>query len=151
MHRVPGRQRKMFASCHVLQSIIRNEINTHRAAGIPDEPQDFIDFYLEQLEKVSGCLFYILKTNNPGLFSVMKDTSWPRVTLEVSCSGSFFVAQQPKDEPRPNYDEGNMIQTIFDLFLGGTETSSTTLYWGLLYMVYYPDIQGKKNGKISSS
>lgn len=55
-----------------------------------------------------------------------------------------FVCLQTKDQPRSAYDEDNMIQSIFDLFLGGTETSSTTLYWALLYMLMYPDIQGKR-------
>uniref|UniRef100_A0A8C3JH48 Cytochrome P450 2J2 n=1 Tax=Calidris pygmaea TaxID=425635 RepID=A0A8C3JH48_9CHAR len=41
------------------------------------------------------------------------------------------------------YDEENLIQTIFDLFLAGTETTATTLRWALLYMVVYPDIQAK--------
>ncbi|KFO84109.1 Cytochrome P450 2J6, partial [Buceros rhinoceros silvestris] len=39
------------------------------------------------------------------------------------------------------YDEENLIQTIFDLFLAGTETTSTTFRWALLYMVIYPDVQ----------
>ncbi|XP_053166633.1 cytochrome P450 2J4-like isoform X2 [Hemicordylus capensis] len=51
--------------------------------------------------------------------------------------------QKFKNQPKPAYDEQNMIQSIFDLFLGGTETSSTTLCWALLYMVLYPDIQAK--------
>jgi len=29
-----------------------------------------------------------------------------------------------------------------DLFVAGTETTTTTLHWGLLYMIYYPHIQG---------
>ncbi|KAJ6653648.1 hypothetical protein lerEdw1_008836 [Lerista edwardsae] len=109
MHRVPGRQRKMLASFDELRSFIRKEISIHQAAGIPDEPEDFIDFYLAQLEK------------------------------------------QAKDEPRPAYDEDNMIQCIADLFLGGTETSSTTLCWGLLYMVLYPDIQAKVQKEIDAA
>ncbi|KFV48614.1 Cytochrome P450 2J5, partial [Tyto alba] len=35
----------------------------------------------------------------------------------------------------------NLIQTIFDLFLAGTETTATALCWALLYMATYPDIQ----------
>ncbi|XP_066475253.1 cytochrome P450 2J4-like [Tiliqua scincoides] len=100
MQRIPGRHKKMLLSCDVVRSVIKKEISNHQAAGMPEEPQDFIDFYLAQLEK-------------------------------------------SKDERRPVYDEDNMMQCIFDLFLGGTETSSTTLYWSLLYMVLYPDIQAK--------
>uniref|UniRef100_A0A8D2PTW0 Uncharacterized protein n=1 Tax=Zosterops lateralis melanops TaxID=1220523 RepID=A0A8D2PTW0_ZOSLA len=41
------------------------------------------------------------------------------------------------------YDEVNLIQTVSDLFVAGTETTATTLLWALLYMVIYPDIQEK--------
>ncbi|XP_060623324.2 cytochrome P450 2J6-like [Anolis sagrei] len=63
-----------------------------------------------------------------------------------------YLAQLEKmeDQSNPPYDESNMIQSIFDLFLGGTETSSTTLYWTLLYMVLYPDIQAKVQKEIDA-
>lgn len=35
-----------------------------------------------------------------------------------------------------------MVQTVVDLLLGGTETTSTTLLWALLYMIQHPEIQG---------
>ncbi|XP_061493495.1 cytochrome P450 2J6-like isoform X2 [Rhineura floridana] len=64
---------------------------------------------------------------------------------------SYLVQiQKTKDQPKPAYDESNMIQCIFDLFLGGTETSSTTLCWALLYMVLYPDIQAKVQKEIDA-
>ena len=34
-----------------------------------------------------------------------------------------------------------MRRVILDLFLAGTETSSTTLDWLLLYMVAFPEVQ----------
>ncbi|XP_077203922.1 cytochrome P450 2J5-like [Paroedura picta] len=63
-----------------------------------------------------------------------------------------YLAQieKSKDQPKPAHDEPNMVQCIFDLFLGGTETSSTTLYWALLYMVAYPDIQAKVQKEIDA-
>lgn len=36
-----------------------------------------------------------------------------------------------------------MVQSVFDLFLGGSETTATTLRWALLFMLVYPDIQGE--------
>lgn len=53
---------------------------------------------------------------------------------------------QSGDEPKSTYNEENMVYSINDLFLGGSETTSTTLNWGLLYMVAYPDVQGKRKG-----
>ena len=37
----------------------------------------------------------------------------------------------------------NLRNTLFDLFLAGSETTSTTLTWAALYMVRYPQIQKK--------
>ena len=36
-----------------------------------------------------------------------------------------------------------MFQVIVDLLLAGTETTSTTLHWGLLYLIRNPDVQRK--------
>lgn len=36
----------------------------------------------------------------------------------------------------------NLCICTLDLFGAGTETTTTTLHWGLLYMIYYPHIQG---------
>ncbi|XP_060098779.1 cytochrome P450 2J4-like isoform X1 [Heteronotia binoei] len=64
----------------------------------------------------------------------------------------YYLTQieKTKGQSTPAYDEDNMIQSIFDLFLGGTETSSTTLSWALLYMVAYPDVQAKVQKEIDA-
>ncbi|NXK76011.1 CP2J2 protein, partial [Amazona guildingii] len=100
MCRLPGPHKKTLSCYDVLSSFARKEIRRHVERGIPNEPQDFIDFYLAEIEK-------------------------------------------SKDGVKPKYDEDNLVYVINDLFLGGSETSSTTLYWGLLYMVVNPDIQEK--------
>ncbi|KAJ7405447.1 cytochrome P450 2J2-like isoform X1 [Pitangus sulphuratus] len=48
-----------------------------------------------------------------------------------------------KNIPSSTFDEDNMVQSVFDLFFGGSETTATTLRWALLYMLAYPDIQEK--------
>ncbi|NXM37116.1 CP2J6 protein, partial [Oxyruncus cristatus] len=48
-----------------------------------------------------------------------------------------------KGDADATYNEENLTQTIFDLFIAGTETTATTLCWALLFMVVYPDIQEK--------
>uniref|UniRef100_A0A8C3JJR3 Cytochrome P450 n=1 Tax=Calidris pygmaea TaxID=425635 RepID=A0A8C3JJR3_9CHAR len=99
MNHLPGPHKKALSSYDVLSSFARKEIRRHVERGTPDEPQDFIDFYLLEMEKTI--------------------------------------------DPPPKYDEDNLIYVINDLFLGGSETSSTTLYWGLLFMLLNPDIQEK--------
>ncbi|CAM5164146.1 unnamed protein product [Natator depressus] len=55
----------------------------------------------------------------------------------------FYLAQiaKTKDDPTSTFNEDNMVQTVADLLLGGTETTTITLCWALLYMLQYPDIQ----------
>ncbi|XP_029473195.1 cytochrome P450 2J5-like [Rhinatrema bivittatum] len=57
----------------------------------------------------------------------------------------FYDSQilKTKDDPNAMYDEENMVQVMIDLFVAGTETTTTTLRWALLYMVTYPEIQEK--------
>uniref|UniRef100_A0A8C9SGK4 Uncharacterized protein n=1 Tax=Scleropages formosus TaxID=113540 RepID=A0A8C9SGK4_SCLFO len=54
-----------------------------------------------------------------------------------------FLAQQKEESRNANtyFDEENMVVTIANLFAAGTETTSTTLRWGLLFMMKYPHIQ----------
>ncbi|NXG08762.1 CP2J6 protein, partial [Sakesphorus luctuosus] len=93
-----GSLQKAASSWDSVRSFVRQEIKSHREKGRTGEPEDFIDFYLDQIEKA-------------------------------------------KNTPNSTFDEDNMVQSVFDLFLGGSETTATTLRWALLYMLAYPDIQ----------
>ena len=42
----------------------------------------------------------------------------------------------------------NLQSTLLDLFMAGSETTSTALTWSVLYMVRYPDIQRKVQEEI---
>lgn len=65
-------------------------------------------------------------------------------TSSFVCHNFLFNSYlQTKGDADATYDERNLIQTVADLFIAGTETTATTLLWALLYMVIYPDIQGK--------
>lgn len=49
-----GPAQKASSCCNFVRAFIRQEIKSHREKGKIDEPEDFIDFYLDQMEKVSG-------------------------------------------------------------------------------------------------
>ncbi|NWX89133.1 CP2J2 protein, partial [Nothoprocta ornata] len=64
----------------------------------------------------------------------------------------FYLAQiaKTKDDPTSTFNTDNMVQTVVDLLLGGTETTSTTLLWALLYMMKFPEIQAKVQREIEA-
>uniref|UniRef100_H2V8A7 Cytochrome P450 2J6-like n=1 Tax=Takifugu rubripes TaxID=31033 RepID=H2V8A7_TAKRU len=46
------------------------------------------------------------------------------------------------------FDEENLVICVMDLFVAGSETTSTTLRWAFLYMAKYPEIQEKVQAEI---
>uniref|UniRef100_A0A673GIS8 Cytochrome P450 2J2-like n=1 Tax=Sinocyclocheilus rhinocerous TaxID=307959 RepID=A0A673GIS8_9TELE len=95
MRRVPGPHNKNYYSV----------VNAHRVDYDPSNPQDYIDCFLAEMEKL-------------------------------------------KDDTAAGFDVENLCICALDLFVAGTETTSTTLYWGLLYMIKYPEIQAKVQEEI---
>ncbi|NXC01837.1 CP2J6 protein, partial [Orthonyx spaldingii] len=92
--------KKVKSSRDFANALLAKELENHKGKRKLDENRDFIDYYLDEIDKTKG-------------------------------------------EADATYDEVNLIQTVADLFVAGTETTATTLRWALLYMVLYPDIQEK--------
>ncbi|NXP21156.1 CP2J2 protein, partial [Scytalopus superciliaris] len=92
--------KKAKSNLDFVKALLTKELESHKEKRKPDENRDFIDYYLDEIEKTKG-------------------------------------------DAGATYNEENLIQTVFDLFIAGTETTATTLRWALLFMVIYPDIQEK--------
>ncbi|XP_061757135.1 cytochrome P450 2K4-like isoform X2 [Nerophis ophidion] len=56
---------------------------------------------------------------------------------------AFLIRQQHQEESGDvgYFHDPNLIMTVSNLFAAGTETTSTTIRWGLLLMAKYPKIQ----------
>ncbi|XP_075125332.1 cytochrome P450 2K1-like [Leptodactylus fuscus] len=61
-----------------------------------------------------------------------------------------FLVKQQEEKPNPElyFTNENLIMLVNDLFEAGMETTSTTLRWGLLLMMKYPEIQKKVQNEI---
>ncbi|XP_073442588.1 cytochrome P450 2C5-like isoform X1 [Dendrobates tinctorius] len=61
-----------------------------------------------------------------------------------------FLVKQREEKPNPKlyFTNENLSHLVADLFDAGMETSSTTLRWGLLLMMKYPEIQKKVQSEI---
>ncbi|XP_060132849.1 cytochrome P450 2J4-like isoform X3 [Zootoca vivipara] len=61
-----------------------------------------------------------------------------------------YLNEMAKEEAPSSFHEENLLHSTLDLFFAGTETTSTTLRWALLYMAIYPEIQAKVQAEIDS-
>uniref|UniRef100_A0A8C5M1X8 Cytochrome P450 n=1 Tax=Leptobrachium leishanense TaxID=445787 RepID=A0A8C5M1X8_9ANUR len=61
-----------------------------------------------------------------------------------------FLVKQKEEKPNPElyFHDNNLTILVIDLFAAGMETTSTTLRWGLLLMMKYPEIQKKVQDEI---
>ncbi|CAI9594702.1 unnamed protein product [Staurois parvus] len=69
-----------------------------------------------------------------------------RNQLDVNDQRNFidvFLVKQKEEKPSPElyFNDINLTVLVTDLFAAGMETTSTTLRWGLLLMMKYPEIQ----------
>uniref|UniRef100_A0A8C8TXT2 Cytochrome P450, family 2, subfamily j, polypeptide 13 n=1 Tax=Peromyscus maniculatus bairdii TaxID=230844 RepID=A0A8C8TXT2_PERMB len=70
-----------------------------------------------------------------------------RLLDEAMYLGSSLMVQYP-DKATTSFNEESLICSTLDLFLAGTETTSTTLRWALLYMALFPEVQEKVQAEI---
>ncbi|XP_069877351.1 cytochrome P450 2C21-like isoform X2 [Dipodomys merriami] len=97
---LPGSHNKLFKNIAHQKNIILEKVKEHKEALDPSNPQDFIDYFLIQVEKE--------KYNKQSEFTM-----------------------------------DNLITTCWDVFSAGTETTSTTMTYGLLLLLKHPEISVK--------
>ncbi|KAG9463441.1 hypothetical protein GDO78_021727 [Eleutherodactylus coqui] len=57
---------------------------------------------------------------------------------------------QESTKPQTLFDDDNLINAVLDLFAAGTETTSTTIRWGVLLMMKYPEMQKRVQDEIKT-
>ncbi|XP_047430329.1 cytochrome P450 2K1-like [Mugil cephalus] len=105
---------------------------------------------LFSLHKEYAKSFAAHRKHNLKLLSHLKATLNPQM-----CRGfvdAFLVHKQKLEKSgitnSPFHDE-NLLITVINLLVGGTDTTSTTLRWALLFMAKYPKIQDQVQDELT--
>nr|XP_055045107.1 cytochrome P450 2B4-like [Misgurnus anguillicaudatus] len=101
----PGPHQKIRQNTTELRDFIREEVKKHRQTLDPENPRDFIDAYLLEIEK-------------------------------------------QKSHEDSTFHEENLLMSTIDLFFAGTDTTSTTIRWGLIFLMENPDVQERCHKEI---
>ncbi|XP_005414057.1 PREDICTED: cytochrome P450 2G1-like [Chinchilla lanigera] len=106
MQYLPGKQKYLYNLIEELKDFIVQKVKINEASFDPQNPRDFIDYFLIKM-------------------------------------------QQEKNNPNTEFNTQNLITTTLNLFFAGTESVSSTLRYGILLLMKYPDVQAKVYEEIS--
>nr|XP_012629974.1 cytochrome P450 2F2-like [Microcebus murinus] len=104
---LPGPHHRIFRNFAELRVFISEQIQRHQQTRQPGEPRDFIDCFLDQMDK-------------------------------------------EQQDPDSHFQEETLVMTTHNLFFGGTETTSTTLRYGLLILLKYPEVAAKVQAELDA-
>uniref|UniRef100_A0A914VHD7 Uncharacterized protein n=1 Tax=Plectus sambesii TaxID=2011161 RepID=A0A914VHD7_9BILA len=68
----------------------------------------------------------------------------------IDCYLLEMERRRKAGEDMKHYDERTLAINVGDLWTGGMETTLTTLRWGILYLIRYPEVQAKVYREIRS-
>ncbi|XP_019114704.1 cytochrome P450 2K1 isoform X1 [Larimichthys crocea] len=100
--------------------------------------------------KEFNSFFAANRKQNLALFSHLKETLNPQM-----CRGfvdAFLVCKQNLEKSgvtNSHFHSENLLMTVIQLFAAGTDTTSSTLRWGLLLMTKYPKIQDQVQEEVN--
>lgn len=80
----------------------------------------------------------------------MQITAWHTLNcVAFLCQSITHLLQFPLDisqqhkEAHLGFTESNIALCSLDLFQAGTETTSTTMLWAMVFLIKHPDVQGR--------
>ncbi|XP_059982334.1 cytochrome P450 2E1 isoform X4 [Lagenorhynchus albirostris] len=116
--------------------------------------------WVQLYNNFSGCIRYLPGSHRKLMKNVseIKEYALEGVkdhqrSLEASCPRDFtdtmlLEMEKEKHSTDPVYTLDNIAVTVADLLFAGTETTSTTLRYGLLILMKYPEVEEKLHEEI---
>ena len=119
------------------------------------------NFYLMQISPWAVKHFSSHFKSFKRFFDQVKEMIWPYVREHQSNNSSedskdfidVYLKEIEKTTDQESsfygkYGEHSLISSLLDLFTAGTETTSSTLLWGILFMLHHPEVQDRVHSEI---
>ena len=71
------------------------------------------------------------------------DPDNPRDFIDIFLTETNHNKSDGIHDPESHLDREELVTTIVNLFSAGSETTATTVCWGLMYMIAFPNVQKK--------
>uniref|UniRef100_A0A8W4FFT3 unspecific monooxygenase n=1 Tax=Sus scrofa TaxID=9823 RepID=A0A8W4FFT3_PIG len=140
---LPGSHNKVLKNSAYVKSYILEKVKEHQASLDVNDPRDFIDCFLIKMEQKHSHIYTY------AFFSLYYLPSFDQ-HFRCLCVHGSELSTMEKHNHQMAFTFENLIATISDLFEAGTETTSTTLRYGLLLMLKHPDVTAKVQKEIDS-
>ncbi|XP_076808222.1 cytochrome P450 2U1-like [Clavelina lepadiformis] len=111
-----------------IEEKIKEEVLSHQKSHDRNNPRDFIDCFLNEM-------------NN---FSSSKSSG----QINKNCDQSDEMNRSYSWQSSSSFTIGQLISSVRDLFMAGTETTASTICWIILFLSHYQDVQEKMQKEI---
>ncbi|XP_077130949.1 cytochrome P450 2K1-like [Ranitomeya variabilis] len=124
-------------------------------AKLVGSPQALLYNYYPFIGSLLGLHKKIQQTNIELRSFISQCTTNRRLELDANDITGYIDAyilkqEQETTKAQTYFNEGNLLGSVLDLFGAGTETTSSTIRWGILLMMKYPEIQKKVQEEIKT-
>ncbi|XP_032137981.1 cytochrome P450 2E1 isoform X1 [Sapajus apella] len=157
LHYLPGSHRKVIRNVAEIKEYVSERVKEHHQSLDLSWPRDLTDCLLVEMEKSTDFENCILSEEKPPAFLVgmyspsvhsFRTSRPPQLHSPAALRIPCPLPSMEKPSAEPLYTMDGITVTVADLFFAGTETTSTTLRYGLLILMKYPEIEEKLHEEI---